>query len=282
MAEITAVAVKDLRDRTGAGMMDCKKALIESDGDQERAIDLLRKTGVAKAAKRSGRVASEGMIHIATRDRSIAMVEVLSETDFVARSESFTEFARTVAEELFDLPISDGEILAGDELLGLEGGEEINSQLDALRAQVGENIQVGRATRYDSAADSAGASYVHFGNKIGVLVEVSSVSAAAIETARNVAMHAAATNPSGLDPDDMPKDQVERERAVLIEQAEEEGKPAEITEKIVEGRMRKFFEENALLWQNYVRDPEKKVKDLLTELDEEISVNRFVRFEVGS
>ena len=201
MAEITAAAVKDLRDRTGAGMMDCKKALIESNGDQERAIDLLRKTGVAKAAKRAGRVASEGMIHIATRDRSIAMVELLSETDFVARSESFTEFAKTIAKELFDLPISDGEILVGDELLGVEGGEGIKSQLDDLRAQVGENIQVGRVIRYDPDADSAVTSYVHFGNKIGVLVEVSSVSVEAIETARNVAMHACLlyTSPSPRD-----------------------------------------------------------------------------------
>lgn len=282
MAEITATAVKALRDRTGAGMMDCKKALIESDGDQERAIDLLRKTGVAKAAKRAGRVASEGMVHIATRNRSISMVEVLSETDFVARSEAFEEFAKTVAEQLFDLSISDGEILVGDGLLNVEGGEEIKSHLDELRTQVGENVQVGRAIRYDFDANSGGASYVHFGNRIGVLVEVSSASVEAIETARNIAMHAAATNPSGLDPDDIPRDQVKRERAVLIEQAEEEGKPAEITEKIVEGRMRKFFEENTLLWQSYVRDPEKKVKDLLSEADEEISVRRFVRFEVGS
>ena len=279
MAEITAAAVKD---RTGAGMMDCKKALIESEGDQERAIDLLRKRGVAKAAKRAKRVASEGMVHIATRDGSISMVEVLCETDFVARSEAFEEFVKAVAELVFDLPIAEGEILVGKALLGVEGAEQIESQLEELRIQVGENVQVRRAIRYDFDTATGCASYVHFGNRIGVLVGVSSPSAEAIKTARDIAMHAAATNPSGLDPEDIPTDEVERERAVLIEQAEEEGKPPEITEKIVEGRMRKFFEENALLWQSYVRDPDKKVKDLLIEVDEELAVHRFVRFEVGS
>ncbi|MCG8469018.1 MAG: translation elongation factor Ts [Gemmatimonadetes bacterium] len=276
MAEITAAAVKALRDRTGAGMMDCKKALIEADGEQERAIDLLRKSGAAKAAKRAAREASEGTVQIASRDGAVSMIEVLTETDFVARSEAFESFAKNVAEGLFDLPLADGEVVSGEGLFGVEGGDRFESELNELRVQVGENVQLGRAVRYD--VDGGAGSYVHFGNRIGVLVEVTDASDEAVETARGIAMHAAATNPRGLSPDDIPEDDISRERAVLIEQAQEEGKPPEIAEKIVEGRMRKFFEENALLWQTYVRDPDKKVKDLLTD---DLEVRRFVRFEVG-
>jgi len=282
MAEITAAAVKSLRDRTGAGMMDCKKALTEAEGNEERAIDLLRKSGVAKAAKRTGRDASEGTVHIATRDRAVAMIEILTETDFVSRSEAFEDFAKTVAEGLFDLPLSDGEVLAGDALLGIEGGDRVSSQLDELRQKVGENVQVGRAVRYDVDEEAAAATYVHFGNRIGVVVEVSPSNEEAVETARGIAMHAAATNPRGLSPDDIPDEDIARERALLTEQAAEAGKPPEIAEKIVEGRMRKFFEENALLWQKYVRDPDKAIKDLLGEGEGAMTVRRFVRFEVGA
>ncbi len=281
MVEITAAAVKALRDRTGAGMMDCKKALIEAQGDGERAIDLLRKTGAAKAARRAARDVSEGTVHIATQDGSVVMVEVLSETDFVARSEPFERFAQTLAEGVFELPVREGEVLSGEALLGVAGADALQSRLDELRVQVGENVQVGRAVRYDLDDAGAAASYVHFGNRIGVVVEVSDSSDAAVETARGIAMHAAATNPRALSPDDIPAEVIERERALLIEQAQEEGKPPEIAEKIVEGRMRKFFEENALLWQSYVRDPDKKVKDLLSEAGDDLAVRRFVRFEVG-
>lgn len=280
MAEITAAAVKALRDRTGAGMMDCKKALTEADGDAERAVDLLRKKGAAKAAKRAERTVSEGTVHVATRDGAVTMVEVLSETDFVARSEAFEAFAASLAESLFELPVGDGDVVAGEALLEVDGADAIESQLNELRVQVGENIQLGRAVRYDLADAGGAATYVHFGNRIGVLVEVSEDSDGAVETARGIAMHAAATNPRGLSPDDIPPEDIERERTLLIEQAQEEGKPAEIAEKIVEGRMRKFFEENALLWQSYVRDPDKKVKDLLAEAGD-VAVRRFVRFEVG-
>ena len=281
MAEITAAAVKALRDRTGAGMMDCKKALIEAEGDAERAIDLLRKTGAAKAAKRAAREVSEGTVRIATRGGSVAMVEVLTETDFVARSEAFEEFAEALVEGLFELPVNDGEILSGDALLGVEGSDDIENRLNHLRVQVGENVRIGRAVRYDLDEAGAAGSYLHFGNRIGVVVEVSDSSEAAVETARGIAMHAAATNPRGLSPDDIPADVIARERALLVEQARESGKPPESAEKIVEGRMRKFFEENALLWQSYVRDPDKKVKDLLSEAGDGLEVRRFVRFEVG-
>ena len=182
---------------------------------------------------------------------------------------------------MFDLPIGDGETLEGEALLRLEGGGEVEGRLNQLRVQVGENIQLGRAVRYDLGEGGAFASYVHFGNRIGVLVEISDSGAAAVETARGVAMHAAATNPRGVSPDDIPAEQVERERALLTEQALEQGKPPSITDKIVAGRMRKFFEENALLWQSYVRDPDRTVKELLAEAGRDLTVRRFVRFEVG-
>lgn len=282
MTQITAGAVKVLRDWTGAGMMDCKRALIEAEGDAERAVDLLRKAGAAKAAKRVARAVSEGTIRIAVRDGSASMVEVLTETDFVGRSDAFQAFAADLAEHLLDLPAADGEILTGEALLGLDGGHDVEGRLNELRVQVGENVQLGRTVRYDLGEGGAFASYLHFGNRIGVLVEISDSGDKAIEVARGVAMHAAATNPRGVSPDDIPVEAVERERALLTEQALEEGKPASITERIVSGRMRKFFEENALLWQSYVRDPDRKVSDVLREAGDDVAIRRFVRFEVGA
>ncbi|MDH3733543.1 MAG: translation elongation factor Ts [Gemmatimonadota bacterium] len=282
MAEITAAAVKSLRERTGAGMMDCKKALQEASGDEEAAIDLLRQRGAAKAAKRAARTASEGMVHIAERDGKAAMVEVLTETDFVARSDDFEAFVGSIAEALFDLPLPDGEVLIGERLFEIEGGEALEAALNELRVKVGENVQVGRVVRYDIGGEAVVGSYLHFGNRIGVMVEVSGAGDAGGETARGIAMHAAATNPAGLSPDDIPADVIERERSVLIEQAKESGKPPEIAEKMVEGRMRRFFEENALLWQAFVRDPDKKIKDLVSEAGDDVSVRRFARFEVGA
>lgn len=281
MAEITAAAVKSLRDRTGAGMMDCKRALEEADGDEERAIDLLRQRGAAKAAKRAGREVSEGVVHIASDNRAAGMVEVLSETDFVARSDAFREFARATGEALLGLDLPDGEVVSGDELLERADAASIAAALDELRVAVGENVQLGRSVRLARDGGSVIGSYVHFGDKLGVLVEMSGDGEAAAEAARSVAMHVAATNPIGISPDDLPEEVVERERAVLREQAKAEGKPPEITERIVEGRMRKFFEENALLMQSYVRDPDRRVKDLLAEAGEGLAVTRFYRFEVG-
>lgn len=281
MAEITATAVRSLRDRTGAGMMDCKRALEEAGGDEERAIDLLRQRGAAKAAKRAGREVSEGVIHIASDNRAVSMVEVLSETDFVSRSDAFREFARATAEAILGLELSDGEVLRGEDLLGREGADTIQADLNELRVAVGENVQLGRVVRLARDGNAAMGSYVHFGDRLGVLVEVTGDGEAAEKAARDVAMHVAATNPIGISPDDLPSEVVERERAVLMEQAKGEGKPPEITEKIVEGRMRKFFEENALLMQSYVRDPDRRVKDLLADAGEGLTVTRFYRFEVG-
>ncbi len=283
MAEITAAAVKSLRDRTGAGMMDCKRALEESAGDEERAIDLLRQRGAAKAAKRAGKEVSEGTVQILVHNGSAAMVEVLSETDFVARSDAFTEFARSAAETALGLPLPDGAVLEGPDVFEREGGEQLEHALNELRVQVGENVQLNRVVRLDVGEATAVGSYLHFGNRIGVLVELAGDGdrEAAAASAKGIAMHIAATSPSGISPDDIPAEVVERERAVLIEQAKEEGKPPQIAEKIVEGRMRKFFEERALLWQSYVRDPDRKVADVLGDAGKELAVKRFLRFEIG-
>jgi elongation factor Ts len=282
MAEITAAAVKSLRDRTGAGMMDCKKVLLESGGDEEAAIDLLRQRGAAKAAKRAAKAASEGTVQISERSGRVSMVEVLTETDFVARSDAFEAFAESVANAMFELPTPDGEVLSGEAIFAMDGGAELEAALNQLRVQVGENVQVGRAVRYDIGDAAVVGSYLHFGNRIGVLVEVAGAGDSGEDTARGIAMHAAATNPVGLSPDDIPAEVIERERMVLIEQAKEAGKPTEIAEKMVEGRMRKFFEENALLWQAFVRDPDKTIKDLVSEAGDDATVRRFVRFEVGA
>ncbi len=284
MAEITAVAVKSLRDRTGAGMMDCKRALAEAEGDEERAIDLLRQHGVAKAAKRAGRETSEGMVQIAESERSVAMVELLSETDFVARSEEFTAFARSLGERVVELELPDGEILDAESLFERPEAEGLEVDLNQLRLKVGENVRVSRVAHLSLEEGAALGSYLHFGSRIGVLVELTGAAdlAAARAAARGIAMHIAATNPAGVAPEDIPAEVVERERAVLIEQAKEEGKPPEIAEKIVEGRLRKFFEQYALVMQDYVKEPDRKVKDVVAESGEEARVRRFVRFEIGS
>ena len=284
MTEISASAVKALRDRTGAGMMDCKKALQETGGDEEAAIDLLRKQGAAKAAKRSDREADEGTVQIAGEDASLAMVEATSETDFVARNDQFVAFASRaadVARAAGDLP--EGEVRPGEELLDRPEDDPLRKELNGLRAKIGENLRLRRWVRWEPGDDAAVGRYIHFGSKIGVLVELGGVEdvEAAGSLARDVAMHVAAADPRGVSAEDIPEEVRDRERRVLREQAEEEGKPPEIVEKIVEGRMRKFFEENTLLQQAYVRDPDVTVEELLRDADPELTVRRFERFEVG-
>lgn len=284
MSEITASAVKALRDRTGAGMMDCKKALQETGGDEEEAIDLLRKKGAAKAAKRADRAAEEGTIQIAGDGSSVAMVEATSETDFVARNDQFVEFAARAAEvarQAGDLP--EGEVRSGEELLDRPEEEPLAEELNGLRAKIGEKLLLRRWVRWEPGDDAAVGRYIHFGSKIGVLVELEGADdPGAVEgLAREVAMHVAAAAPRGVSAEDIPEEVRERERKVLREQAEEQGKPPEIVDKIVEGRMRKFFEENTLLQQAFVKDPDVSVEELLEDADPGVTVRRFERFEVG-
>ena len=281
MSVITAKAVKSLRDRTGAGMMDCKRALLESGGDEEQAIDVLRQWGAAKAAKRVERQMSEGIVAISQGDSGVGMVAVSSETDFVALNKDFQDYASRLAAPGQAADHADGEVLTGSELLERDGFETLADELSSLRTTIGENLEVQKAVRM--AADEAGAigSYLHFGGRIGVVVQVDGPTDAVSGLGRDLAMHVAATNPTGVSPDDIPEEDRERERAFLIEQAKAEGKPDHIAEKIVEGRMRKYFEENSLLKQGFVKDPDTTIESLVASHGPDVSVRRFVRFAIG-
>ncbi|MCL7971211.1 MAG: translation elongation factor Ts [marine benthic group bacterium] len=281
MGAITAAAVKSLRDRTGAGMMDCKKALLETGGDEEQAIDLLRQWGIAKAAKRSERQMTEGIVSVAASDAGVGMVAVSSETDFVARNQDFQAFAAGLAEKVRESDLPEGTVLTGEDLLASSGFESVAEELSTLRATIGENLEVQKAVRLAIADGGVLGSYLHFGGRIGVLVELAGEATDAPALARDLAMHVAATNPMGVSPDDIPADDRERERAVLVEQAKSEGKPEHIAEKIVEGRMRKYFEENTLLKQGFVKDPDVSIEDLVASHGSDVSVRRFVRFAIG-
>lgn len=281
IAEVSAAAVKSLRERTGAGMMDCKRALGETGGDEEAAIDLLRQKGAAKAAKRAARTASEGIVVQSRDGNRVTMAMALSETDFVARNDEFVAFANAAlaAANEADLPV--GEVVEAAGLLEKASGLE--SALEELRSSMGENIQLGGAVTYEATPDAPVGAYVHFDNKIGVLVQLAGAdgAAAAQEVADSVALHIAATNPLGISEEDIAPAVVERERHVLIEQAKEEGKPEHIAEKIVEGRMRKFFEQSALLWQAFVKDPDLSIREVLERSGSDLTIARFARLEVG-
>ncbi len=284
MTEITAQAVKSLRERTGAGMMECKRALVETGGDEEQAIDLLRKKGAAKAATRSHRTASEGAVATVQSDAgAIAMVAVSSETDFVARNEAFRSFVAQVAGAVAEAELESGCVYTGDDLLARPELAELGQNLTDLQASVGENLQIRSGVRYLPAEECATGAYVHFGAKIGVVVELGGTEPtdAARELARDVAMHVAAANPLGVRPEDIPEEQRERERAILVEQAKAEGKPEAIAEKIVEGRMRKYFEQSTLTEQAFVKDPDIKIGALVDQRVPGAQIKRFTRFEVG-
>jgi len=284
MANIPAMAVKSLRQRTGAGMMECKKALVETGGDEERAIDLLRQKGAAKAARRVGRETTEGAVMAAQSagQGPAALAELSCETDFVARNESFLGFAERVAEAVRDSGFVAGEE-SGEEFLDHPNSEALKRELVQLKAAVGENLHLRRVARFVPSERGVVGSYVHFGNRIGVLVELDGVepSDSTRELARELALHVAATNPLGVSPEDIPAEDRERERSVLVKQARAEGKPAEIVEKIVEGRMRKYFAQNTLLMQGFVKDPETRIEGLIEERAPGGSVRRFTRIEIG-
>lgn len=269
--DIKPALVKELRERTGAGMMDCKKALVAAEGDIELAAEHLRKAGQAKADKRSGRVAAEGQVLIKGDPNAgrYVIVEVNSETDFVANDANFREFVELVGDAVLATAPSDVESLMG----AAADGQTVEQARQALITKVGENI----AIRRFEALESAGAvgSYTHMG-RIGVLVEMDGGDD---DLARDVAMHVAATSPQYVSRDDIPSDQIARERDILSAQALAEGKPANIVEKMIEGRLRKYFDEITLLGQAFVKDPDQKVADLLAAND--ATVKRFIRYEVG-
>ena len=268
---VTAEAVKALRERTGAGMMECKKALVETNGDIEAAAEIMRKAGLAKADKKAGRVAAEGLVVVATAQdrRSAAVVEVNCETDFVAREGDFQAFANAVADAAVHARPADLAALSG---LALDGAT-VDQRRRELIAKIGENIGIRRYTLIDAPAVLG--AYVH-GSRIGTVVALKSGD----ETvAHDVAMHVAAMNPAFLSADEVPAERVEKEREILIEQAKGEGKPEAIVAKMVEGRLRKWLAEITLLGQPFVKDPDQTVEKLLKTSHAEIA--GFVRFELG-
>jgi elongation factor Ts len=266
---ITASLVKELRELTGAGMMECKKALVETNGDLQAAQEHLRTTGQASAAKKSGRIAAEGRIELALGDSAAAIVEVNCETDFVAKDENFVGFARRAAQLiLHEQPVDVAALMA----LPGEGGT-FEDERKTLIAKIGENIGV---RRFEVIAHDGGVgSYLH-GVKIGVVV---TVEGGDDDLRRDVAMHIAASNPAYLAASDVPADAQDKERQILTDQAAQEGKPANIVEKMVEGRMRKYLGEITLLGQPFVKDPDVTVEKLLQGAG--ASISGFCRLEVG-
>jgi elongation factor Ts len=269
MSGITAAQVKELRERTGAGMMECKKALVATNGDLEAAVEEMRKAGLAKADKKAGRVAAEGLIVLGQRPGKAVLVEINSETDFVAKDENFRKFADEVAKVALEDGVDDDEALKA---ATTAYGKTVEEGRQWLVAKVGENVQLRRLESLNG--DNIGA-YVH-GGRIGVIV---SLEGGDEELARDIAMHIAASRPVCVDPEDVPAEVVAKEREIFAAQAAESGKPAAIIEKMVEGRMRKYLNEVALVGQPFVKDPDKSVGKLLA--DAGAKVLGFVRYEVG-
>ena len=284
---VTAALVKELREKSGAGMMDCKKALAETDGDMEAAIDWLRTKGLATAAKKSGRVASEGLVAFAVDGTKGAVIELNAETDFVARNNEFQEFASTLA----SLALAAGDLDALTAADYPDTGRNVAEELTHKIATIGENMSLRRMAAV-SVGSGAVVSYMHNATaaglgRIGVLVALESSAGADVlePLGKQIAMHIAATAPASLSVDDLDKDMVQRERDVLIEQAKASGKPQEIAEKMVEGRMKKYYKEVVLLEQVSVIDGETQISDVVAKAGKdagaEIALTGFVRFNLG-
>ncbi|SDX60648.1 translation elongation factor Ts (EF-Ts) [Albimonas donghaensis] len=275
---ITASMVKELRDQTGAGMMDAKKALVENDGDMEASVDWLRAKGLAKAAKKAGRVAAEGLVAVASEGGKGVAVEVNSETDFVARNAEFQAMVSGIAQAA--LGVADTEALLAADM----GGKSVADTVSAKIGTIGENMSVRRMAKLEG---DVVASYVHNAvaggmGKIGVLVAMTGSDAAAMETiGKQVAMHVAATNPASLSEADLDPALVEREKQVLTDQARESGKPDNVIEKMIVGRLNKFFQEVCLLKQTFVINPDLTVEKAVAEAGADIKIVGFARVEVG-
>lgn len=288
MAQITAALVKELREKSGAGMMDCKKALAETDGDIENAMDWLRTKGLAAAAKKASRTAADGLVAVAVSGTKGALVEVNAETDFVARNEAFQKFVKTVATVAMD---NDADVEASKAAAYPDTGRTVDEQLVHNIATIGEHMDFRRAAML-SVEDGVIASYMHSAiidnlGKIGVLVALESTADkdTLMALGKQIAMHVAATNPASLTTDDLDPALVERERTVQIEKARESGKPDEIIMKMIEGRMRKYYEEVVLMDQAFVMDPDTRVSKVIENAAKaagtSIVLKAFVRFELG-
>ena len=288
MAEITAALVKSLRETSGAGMLDCKKALVQTNGNMEEAIDWLRTKGLATAAKKASRIAAEGLVSLYVEGNAGAVIEVNSETDFVAKNEIFQNFVESSAKAAY---ATKGEMEALKAYKSPENSEDMGSVLTALIAKIGENMNLRRCA-YLSAENGVVASYMHNAvrenlGKIGVLValEGNADKAKMQELGKHIAMHIAADAPIAMTIADVPAEAVEREKAIFSEQALASGKPANIVEKMVEGRIRKYYEEVVLEEQAYIMDPDKKVKtviaDFAKENNAEVKLSGFIFYKLG-
>lgn len=273
MAQITAALVKELRERTGAGMMDCKKALTAVEGDMDKAIDFLREKGLAAAAKKAGRIAAEGIVgSFVSADGKIgAIVEVNCETDFVAKTDGFKALVEKIAAHIVATKPADVEALLASEL----DGQTVEALVTASVAKIGEKISVRRFALYE-APEGVVAAYIHGGGKIGVIVELKGGNA---ELGKDVAMHVAAANPSYLERSQVPAAELEHEKEVLSEQAKNEGKPEKIIEKMVMGRINKYYKEVCLVDQEFVKDPDQTVGKLVKAAGAEVLA--FSRFQLG-
>ena len=284
---ITANDVKTLREKTGAGMMDCKNALIKADGDLEEAVKILREKGLASAAKKADRIAAEGVVESYVDSDGGALVEVNCETDFVAKTPVFKEFVRSIAKHVKENDPADVAALLEQK----SGSSTVDMLVKEKIGEIGEKIDIRRFTRYALEGTGIIDSYIHLGGKIGVMLEVGCESADIAEKlelktfAHDVAMQIAATNPTYLEPGDVPESVISSEKEILRAQALGEGKPEKIVDKMVEGRIKKYFKDFCLVEQPFVKDQDKLIKQLVKEISGElggsVAIKRFVRYEMG-
>ena len=271
---ISAKLVKELREKTGAGMMDCKKALTETDGDIDKAIDYLREKGISKAAKKADRIAAEGLVHVEVKGNDAAIVEINSETDFVARNEGFQALVKEVATQVLETKVDSVEALLETQLAD---GKSVDERMKESIATIGEKLSIRRFAMKTKTDNDAFGSYKHMGGRIGVLTVVEGTTDE--EAAKDVAMHIAAINPKYVSSEQVNEDEIAHERDVLKQQALNEGKPENIVEKMVEGRLRKYLQEICAVDQNFVKDPDQTVEAYLKSKGGKLV--DFVRYEVG-
>lgn len=271
---ISAKLVKELREKTGAGMMDCKKALQETDGDIDKAIDYLREKGIAKAAKKADRIAAEGITHVEVKGNEAVIVEINSETDFVARNEGFQQLVKEIANQILETKAESVEALNETTL---PNGKKVSEHINEAISTIGEKLSLRRfALRTKTDNDAFGA-YLHMGGRIGVLSVVEGTTDE--EAAKDVAMHIAAINPKYVSSDQVSEEEINHEREVLKQQALNEGKPENIVEKMVEGRLRKYLQEICAVNQDFVKNPDQTVEEFLKSKSGQLV--DFVRYEVG-
>jgi elongation factor Ts len=271
---ITAQMVKELREKTGAGMLDCKKALTETDGDMEKAIDFLREKGIASAAKKGDRIAAEGLTYVVTEGNDAVILEVNAETDFVAKNEAFQALVKELAAHLLNNKPATVEEASAQTM---ENGATVADHINAAIAKIGEKLTLRRFTVTSKTDNDAFGAYIHMGGRISVLSVLEGTTDT--EAAKDVSMHIAALKPKYVSRDEVSQEEVEHERQVLTQQALNEGKPAKIVEKMVEGRLGKYFEDVCVLDQTFVKNPDQKVRQFVESKG--ATIREFVRYEVG-